>query len=82
MKDGALRAEGGVVAPGEGDVSLCDEEGEVEVSEIESSTAVVGAAGDCADKVSVVAAVGESAVVTEAPSVEAVWASAKALKEG
>ena len=82
MKDGALRAEGGVVAPGEGGVLLCDEEGEVEVSEIESSTAVRGAAGDCADKVSVVAAVRESAVVTEASSAVAVLASAKAAKEG
>ena len=69
-------------AQGEGDVSLCDEEGEVEVSELESPTAVGGTAGEGVAWVSVVAAVGESAVVTEASSAVAVLASAKAAKEG
>ena len=76
--EGASAGVGCGAMPGEGPPAVEVEE----VSEIESSTAVGGAAGDCADKVSVVAAVGESAVVTEASSVVEVLASAKVAKEG
>ena len=70
MKNGVLWAEGGVDAPEENDVLRCDGEGEVEVSEIESSTAVGGAAGEGVAWVSVFALT--SAVAAEASAVAVV----------